>query len=70
MFYVPLDFNNNPTIDALVHLGAYVSAIAQNESETTKQKAPNSIFELNDAPNLQIQVANSQLEKPLTLTTL
>ena len=31
MLYVPLDFDNNLTLDALVDSGAYVSAIVQNE---------------------------------------
>ena len=31
MFYVPLDFKNRSTIDALVDSGAYVSAMAQKE---------------------------------------
>ena len=31
MLYVPLDFENGLTIDALVDSGAYVSAIAQKE---------------------------------------
>ena len=33
MLYVPLDFENGLTIDALVDSGAYVSAIAQKERD-------------------------------------
>ena len=68
--YVPLDFNNNLTVDALMDSGAFVSAIAQDGLETIKQKAPNNILKIDDPPNFQIQVANGQLEKPLSTTTL
>ena len=39
MLYVPLDFENNKTVDALVDSGAFVSAIGQDDLETIKQKA-------------------------------
>ena len=64
MLYVPLDFENNLTVDALVDSGAFVSAIAQDDLETIKQKAPNNFLKIDDPPNFQIQVANGQLEKP------
>ena len=70
MLYVPLDFENNPTVDALVHSGAFVSAITQDDLETIKQKAPNNILKIDDPPNFQIQIANGQLEKPLSTATL
>ena len=70
MLYVPLDFENNLTVDALVDSGAFVSAIAQDDLETIKQKAPNNILKIDDPPNFPIQVANGQLEKPLSTTTL
>ena len=70
MLYVPLDFENFLTVDALVDAGAIVSAIAQDELETIKQKAPNNILKIDDSPNFQIQVANGQLEKPLSTATL
>ena len=70
MLYVPLDFENNLTVDALVDSGAFVSAIAQDDLETIKQKAPNNILKIDDPPNFQIQVANGQLEKPLATVTL
>ena len=70
MLYVPLDFENNLTVDALVDSGAFVSAIAQDDLETIKQKAPNNILKIDHPPNFQIQVANGQLEKPLSKTTL
>ena len=44
MLYVPLDFENNFTVDALVDSGASVSAIAQDDLDTIKQKAPNNIL--------------------------
>ena len=70
MLYVPLDFENNLIVDALVDSGAFVSAIAQDDLDTIKQKAPNNILEINDPPNFQTQVANGQLEKPLSTATL
>ena len=70
MLYVPLDFENNLTVDALVDSGAFVSAIAQDDLGTIKQKAPNYILKIDDPPNFQIQVANGQLEKPLLTATL
>ena len=53
MLNVPLDFENNPTVDALVDSRAYVSAIAQNELDTVKQKAPSSILKNDDPPNFK-----------------
>ena len=70
MLYVPLDFENNLTVDALVDSRAFVSAIAQDDLETIKQKAPNNILKVDDPPNFQIQVANGQLGKPLSTATL
>ena len=67
---MPLDFENNLTVDALLDSRAFVSAIAQDDLETIKQKAPNNILKIDDPPNFQIQVANGQLEKPLSTTTL
>ena len=40
MLYVPLDFENGLTLDALVDSGDYVSAIAQSEMDKIKQQAP------------------------------
>ena len=70
MLYVPLDCENNLTVDALVDSGAFVSAIAQDDLETIKQKAPSNVLKIDDPPNFQIQVANGQLEKPLSTATL
>ena len=70
MLYVPLDFENNLAVDALVDSGAFVSAIAQDDLGTIKQKAPNNILKFDDPPNFQIQVANGQLKKPLSTATL
>ena len=70
MLYVPLDFENNHTVDALVDSGAFVSAIGQDDLDTIKQKAPNNILKIDDPPNFQIQVANGQLEKPISTATL
>ena len=62
MLYVPLDFESILTRDALVDSGSFVSAIAKNDLDTIKEKAPNSILKIDDPPNFQIQVANGQLE--------
>ena len=70
LLYLPLDFENNRTVGALVETGAFVSAIAQKDFDTIKGKAPNKILKFDDPPNFQIQVANGQLEKPLATATL
>ena len=64
MLYVPMDFENGLTRDALVDSGAYISAIAQKELDRIKQESPSNIFKIDDPPNFQIKVANGQLEKP------
>ena len=43
MLYVPQDFENNLTVDALVNSGTFVSAIAYNDLGTKKRK-PRIIF--------------------------
>ena len=70
MLYVPLDFEKNLTKDALVDSGAFVSATAQSDLDTIKEKAPINVLKIDDPPNFQIQVANGQLEKPLSTVTL
>ena len=70
MLYVPLDFENGLTIDALVDSGAYVSAIAQKALDRIKQESPSNILKIDDHPNFQIQVASGQLGKPTATTTL
>ena len=40
MLSVPLDFENNLAVDALVDSGAFVSAIAWNDLDTKKRKSP------------------------------
>ena len=67
---VPLDFENNLTVVALIDSGAYVSAINQNELNTIKQKAPSNTLKINEPPNFQIQVTNGHIEKPLVTATL
>ena len=69
MLHVPLDFVNSLTVDALVGSEAFVGAIAQNDLDTMKEKAPNNILKIDDPPNFQIQVTNGQLEKPLSTAT-
>ena len=69
MLYVPLDFENNLTVDALVDSKASFRAIAMENLVTIKQKAPKNILKTDDPPNFQIQVANGQLEKLLATAT-
>ena len=70
MLYVPQDFENNLTVDGLVFSRAFVSAIAWDDLDTTiKQKALKNILKVDDSPNFQTQVANGQLEKPLSTAT-
>ena len=54
MLYKPLDSENNLKVDALVDSGAFVSAIAQDDLDRIKQKAPNNILKIDDPPNFQI----------------
>ena len=70
MLYVPLDSENSLTIDALVDLRAYASAIVQTELDRIKQQAPANFFKINDPPNFQIQVANCQLEETISTASL
>ena len=51
MLYVPLDFENGLTKDALVDSGAYVSAIAQKEVDRIKQQAPSNTLKIDYPPN-------------------
>ena len=70
MLYVPLDSENNLTVDAMVDSRTYVSAIAQNDLDTIKQKVPHNILKIHDPSNFQIQVNIGQLEEPLATATL
>ena len=70
MLYVPPVFENNLKVDALMDSGAFVGAIAQDDLDTIKQKALNNILKIDDPPNFQKQVANGQLEKPLSTAAL
>ena len=67
--YVPILSTSGLTIDALVEFWAHVSAIAQIELDRIKQRAPASILKIDDRPNFQIWVSNTQLEKPLATAT-
>ena len=44
MLCVPLDFESNLTVDALVDSGAFVSAFAQSDVDTKKKKKPQTMF--------------------------
>ena len=68
MLYVPLDFENNLTVDALVDSGAFVSAIAQDGLDTLKNKKPRIMF--SESTTLPIFKYKKQLQKPLSTATL
>ena len=51
MLYVPLDFKNGLTIDALVDSGAYVSAVAQKVLDRIQQQAPSNVLKTDEPPN-------------------
>ena len=64
--YVLLDFENKIAMEALVDSRTYVSAIAQKEFDTIQQGAPSNILKTDHLPNFQLQLANGQLEEPLS----
>ena len=64
MLYVPLDFENNLTVDALVDSRAFVSAIAQDDLETIKQNAPNNILKIDD-PRLDLKMGIRPQQQPI-----
>ena len=53
MQYVLLDFDNNLTKDALIDSRAYVSAIAQNDLDTIKQKTQTTPSKSTTLPNFK-----------------
>ena len=70
MLYIPLDFANGLTIDALVDSGAYASAIAQKELDRIKQQAPSNILKMDEPLSFQVQVVKGLLEEPIATATL
>ena len=70
VLYVPLNFEKNLTVEILVDSRNFISAIARDNLDTIKQKAPNNLLKIDEPPNFKIQVANGQLEKPLSTPTL
>ena len=63
ILYVPLDFDNNLTVNAFVDSGVYVSRIAQIDLDTAKQKAPFITLKTADPQNFQIQVADGRKKR-------
>ena len=55
MLYVPLDFGNGLTTDALVDSGANVSAIARKEVDRIKQQSPAISSKLTTLPILKFK---------------
>ena len=70
MLYVPLEIEKNITIDAPVDFGAYVSTIAQNSLDRTKQQAMSNILKMDNPPNFHMKASNGQIEKALATATL
>ena len=68
--YVALDFKNNLIVDALAESRVYVIAIAQNDLDAMKQRAPKIIIKNGDHPIFWIQVAEGRLQKLVATTTL
>ena len=70
MLYLPLDYENDSTIDVLADSGVYVPAIAPSEIDRINQQASSKNFKVDDPPKFQVQVANGHLEKPIATVTL
>ena len=64
MYYMPMDFEKR-TLDGLIDTGALTSAISEQDLNKIKLFANESIKETGPPPNLQIVVANGQLEVPI-----
>ena len=69
MLYFPMDFGEL-SIDGLVDTGAYSSAIPEADLRKIRLLAPQSVIREGPAPNLQIMVANGQLETPKSTVEL
>ena len=46
LLYLPLEFENNLIVVALVDSAVYVKLIAQNDLDTIKEKAPNIVLKI------------------------
>ena len=69
MYYIPMDFEKL-TIDGIINTGAPTSAIAEQYLNKIKFLANEAIKETGSTPNFQIQVANGQLEVPISTVLL
>ena len=69
MLYFPMDFGEL-TLDGLVDTGALSSAIPEADLRKIRLLAPQSIIKEGPAPNLQMMVANGQLETPKSTVEL
>ena len=70
MLSVPLDFKQKSNGRCPGDLGSIASAIAQNDLDTIKEKVANNFLQIDHPLNFQKQVANGQIEKPLSTATL
>ena len=64
MYYMPMDFEKL-TLDGLIDTGALTSAISEQDLNQIKLLANEAIKETGPPPNVQIMVANGQLEVPI-----
>ena len=69
ILYFPMDFGEL-TLDGLVDTGALSSAIPEADLRKILLRAPQSIIKEGPAPNLQIMVANGQVETPKSTVEL
>ena len=69
ILYFPMDFGDL-TIDGLIDTGALSSAISEADFQKIKQIEPQKIFKEGPPKDLQIMVANGQLETPIATTEL
>ena len=65
MLHVPVDFENNLTVDALVDSGAFVNAISQDDLDTIKQKYPKK----NSQTRRSSQFSDTRSQWPVRKTT-
>ena len=64
IYYMPMDFEKL-TLDGLIDTGALTSAISEQDLNKIKLLANDAIRETGSQPNVQIMVANEQLEAPI-----
>ena len=69
MLYFPMDFGEL-NIDGLINTGALSSAIPKTDLRKNRSLAPHTILNERPPPEVQIMVANGQLEAPIATVEL